>query len=69
MSTSSAKEEGDIPSEGVIPHPVINNLKMSSAGTAKLLKGLNTPDKISIKVLNKLAEEIAQPNPCYYKNV
>ena len=42
----------------------MENLNISVAGVTKLLKGLNMkkasgPDKISLKVLNELAEDVA----------
>ena len=60
-----SKEE-DIPSKDVSPHPVMETLNISQASVTKLLKGLNLnkasgPDKISPKVLNELAEDVAPP--------
>ena len=59
-----SKEEEDIPSKGVRSHPPMKNLNISKEGVTKLLKELNMntasgPDKISLKVLNTLADDVA----------
>ena len=68
-----SKEVEDMPSNGVSPHPVMENLSSSWVGVTKLLKGLNKnkasgsdgSDKISSKVINELAEVLSPTSPPY----